>query len=299
MYTLETFEQKVNTITSDKIKILNFNGVKKSVDFICLQCGKIQHVNKGESLVRSGKKYQCQYCHYSKENITLETKHKIENICKKKNIKLISYTQAQENASFECPKCKNIFSRTSSRFLKNQDCPFCKRTKKLPLNIYLEDLKKVHGEEYEIVNLADYDGTHVPILFKHSCGFIWKCMPTTLLYHSCPKCARKTSKGEKAIRDYLEQNKIEYIWQYEQEINGKKLWFDFYLPKYKIFIEFQGEQHYKPIDYFGGEKTFLRQKENDLLKKEWCNNTGVHLLEISYSDFDRINEILESSTTSI
>ena len=29
---------------------------------------------------------------------------------------------------------------------------------------------------------------------------------------------------------------------------------DFYLPKYNLFIEYNGKQHYEPIEYFGGQQ---------------------------------------------
>ena len=45
---------------------------------------------------------------------------------------------------------------------------------------------------------------------------------------------------------------------------------DFYLPEYNIAIECQGIQHFKRIEYFGGEKSFKEQKNRDTIKKELC-----------------------------
>ena len=67
MYNLKTFEEAVNKLTPDKLKILSFNGVKQPVTFICLKCNKQQTVQRGEVLLRKNKTYQCKYCHYSKE----------------------------------------------------------------------------------------------------------------------------------------------------------------------------------------------------------------------------------------
>ena len=80
-------------------------------------------------------------------------------------------------------------------------------------------------------------------------------------------------------------------------INGHTLFFDFYLPKFEMVIEFQGEQHYKSVEYFGGDEAFEKRKHYDDLKKEWCKSNGIRLLEISYTDIDNIEEILLSSTT--
>ena len=57
MYNLETFEQKANSLTTDKIKVLTFNGVKSPVEFTCLQCGRTQKVARGEVLLRKNKKF--------------------------------------------------------------------------------------------------------------------------------------------------------------------------------------------------------------------------------------------------
>ena len=41
---------------------------------------------------------------------------------------------------------------------------------------------------------------------------------------------------------------------------------DFYLPKYNMAIECQGEQHYKPIEYFGGEKEYNALGRSEYVK---------------------------------
>src|SRR5699024_4367958 len=45
---------------------------------------------------------------------------------------------------------------------------------------------------------------------------------------------------------------------------------DVFLPLHKIAIEFQGAQHVRPVDYFGGEKAFKQQKKRDERKAKIC-----------------------------
>lgn len=52
---------------------------------------------------------------------------------------------------------------------------------------------------------------------------------------------------------------------------------DIYFPERKIAIEYQGEQHQRPIDYFGGEKAFKIQKERDERKKRLCDENKCKL----------------------
>lgn len=213
MYTIKSFEEKANAITQDKIKILEFNGLKAPVTFQCLNCGKIQKVARGEVLLRKGKNYQCQFCHYTKENLTKETKHKIEKLLENKTIEMINFTKVGEIAIFRCKKCGNLFTREPLRMLKNQKCPICEsRCVAIPLKTFKEELKDKYGEEYEIVDESQYKNMHTKILIRHTCGFIWKIAPQNILYkNQCPKCSKKVSIGERKILDWLDEKGIFYI----------------------------------------------------------------------------------------
>ena len=59
---------------------------------------------------------------------------------------------------------------------------------------------------------------------------------------------------------------------------------DFYLPEYNIAIECQGIQHFKPIEYFGGEKSFKEQKNRDTIKKELCEKHNIKVFYFNIND---------------
>lgn len=59
---------------------------------------------------------------------------------------------------------------------------------------------------------------------------------------------------------------------------------DIYIPSIFIGIEYQGVQHYKPIEHFGGEEHFRHQQDNDRKKKELCSKNGVTLIEWPYTE---------------
>lgn len=62
----------------------------------------------------------------------------------------------------------------------------------------------------------------------------------------------------------------------EFTIPGTKLRIDFYLPSLKMAFEVQGEQHFKFIKYFHGTANkFLKQQENDELKRQWCKLNNI------------------------
>ena len=64
------------------------------------------------------------------------------------------------------------------------------------------------------------------------------------------------------------------------------------MPSLRVLIEFQGEQHERPIEHFGGQKHFKIQQEHDKRKCEYAKEHGYKLIEIWYYDFDRTEEIL-------
>ena len=54
--------------------------------------------------------------------------------------------------------------------------------------------------------------------------------------------------------------------------------YDIWIPKIKVAIEYQGEQHLKPVEIFGGEKAFEKQVERDERKKNISIDNGVTLI---------------------
>jgi hypothetical protein len=67
--------------------------------------------------------------------------------------------------------------------------------------------------------------------------------------------------------------------------HGKPKWLgrqhvDIWFSKWKIGIEYQGEQHDKPIDYFGGQSSFEMGMSRDLRKKELFRENGATLIEV-------------------
>lgn len=63
-----------------------------------------------------------------------------------------------------------------------------------------------------------------------------------------------------------------------------KLRLDIYIPEYKLGIEYQGEQHYKPIEFFGGKENLKKQQERDKRKASLCKIHGVKLIYFNYNE---------------
>ena len=59
---------------------------------------------------------------------------------------------------------------------------------------------------------------------------------------------------------------------------------DFYLPDHKSVIEYNGLQHYMPVDLFGGEEGLILTKKRDKIKAKWLSKNDLRLFVIKYDD---------------
>jgi hypothetical protein len=59
---------------------------------------------------------------------------------------------------------------------------------------------------------------------------------------------------------------------------------DIYLPEFLLGIEYQGQQHYRPLKHWGGEESFNKLVERDKGKKALCKKEGVRLIEFKYDE---------------
>lgn len=175
--------------------------------------------------------------------------------------------------------------------LGGHGCVKCGWSKKYTVDEYVQKCNEQHREIDH--TLTVYNGVENKIIATcKTHGNFEQKAGSYLIGKGCPYCyvSNSESRGEKTIRYFLMDNNI----LFKQEYRYMKFRFDFYLPKYNIFIEFNGKQHYEPIDFFGGIKTFDRQVARDIEKdKIFEINKHMHLLKISYLEYDDINKIIK------
>lgn len=105
------------------------------------------------------------------------------------------------------------------------------------------------------------------------------------------------SVGEENIERILKENNIyfkaEYVFLDLKSARDGYLRYDFaILDKSSIpirLIEFDGEQHIRPSEHFGGENRFKIQQENDTLKNQYALSHNIPLVRIPYSKRDYVN----------
>ncbi len=292
---VNSFQKKIDEkYPNEKLQVLNYTLKNEPCSIKCLTCGNIITLNNAESFMLKNKKKVCNICFPNKKDLIDITKQKFLEYLKDKPFKLITDIQSNSIQSVsliecECLNCGKISSRRMSDYLRDRGCPYCANNQLL----IKEEYQNLLGEEYTI--LGEYKGKEHPVLLRHNlCGF---CYTRNARHYTCPKCSG--SKGEKSIAFWLEQNNIKYEREYRVNIQGHILRFDFYIPNKDIFIEYQGEQHFKPVEKFGGEKTFQRQCEYDKLKKDWLSEKNKICYFINYNENiqDKLKEYFLSSTT--
>lgn len=98
----------------------------------------------------------------------------------------------------------------------------------------------------------------------------------------------KRSWGELEVKVLLEKHRIEFLEEVNLVLNNRdtgetrNVRIDFYIPKIKMFIEYNGRQHYEPVYDFGGITAFEKQQERDMWVRNACNTNDHRLLEIPY-----------------
>jgi DNA-directed RNA polymerase subunit RPC12/RpoP len=151
---------------------------------------------------------------------------------------------------------------------------------------------------YEKNDLTPFDFTYASnkkAWWKCELAHEWYCkIYTRTRGDQCPICA--SSKGEKSVREFIENNNIIYENEYRfKDCKDKRsLPFDFALFENGLFalIEYQGIHHYEPIKYFGGIKRFKETVLRDKIKFDYCKKNNIPLLIIPYWELKNIDSIL-------
>lgn len=171
--------------------------------------------------------------------------------------------------------------------LLNHGCPKCANKAPLTQSDYVERLNKINSN---LTVIGQYINAKSLIRVKCNVdGYEWESRADVLLRGArCPICEKK-SLGEISIAYYLDNNNIKYEPQkrFDDCKNIKPLPFDFYIPDINTCIEYDGIQHFEPIDFAGhgskwAEENFKKTKERDRIKTEYCKSKGIRLIRIPY-----------------
>ena len=250
---------------------------KHEIKDVCQQC---------KQMIQSGKYYanclkQCNlhgYTLLSTPNDMKRNSSNIEYICPRHGVQTIKEHNMEYGKG--CRKCANEANAQKYK----------KETKEVSKHI--EKCGGILMNPLEYVNQAKKNLLISCPLCKHPFVTSYRVF-TQHGGQLCNGCSDgKRSIGEKYIKQYLDEHKLEYIEQYWfpdcRDVNP--LPFDFYLPSENLIIEFDGRQHFGETGYFS--YSYEETHRHDEIKNNYCKSHNITLIRIPYWHINKIYSIL-------
>ena len=222
------------------------------------------------------------------------------------------YNYALWNCQCDCGETKIV--RSSSLLHGHTQSCGCIQKKvasenlsKISSESYIDEIGNKYGRLTVLSKSEHQDGDLGGAYYICQCS----CKPNTIVRvrgielrngHK-QSCGCIKSLSEQIIKSQLDEHGVKYIQEYRfSDLYDRSyktpLRFDFAVfkdednePSY--LIEYNGEQHYRPVDWFGGVEQYENQVIKDNLKKEYCLEHGIPLIIIPYTKdnitYDDIN----------
>lgn len=304
-YTEEDYKNKCNELGNTYIGIHKEYHKGTVVDYICNK-----HTDKG---VQS-----CDWSHYKKYKRSCpycsgryKTNEDIIPMIKNKDVELISsYIGNEKPIICKCRKCGNVWTTLPKVLITNgSGCPKCGKEKAIICETkshekFILELQKANPD---IKVIGKYKNTHTKI--KCICTIdntIWYGYPANLLNSSagCPTC--NISNSERMMIQILKGLNLKIVQQHmiDDCVYERKLKFDAFDVENNIAFEYNGEQHYKPVDFAGkgaewAKKQFQLIQERDRAKIEYCNKNKIPIIITPYWERDNMESFIVSELNKI
>ncbi|PEP81713.1 hypothetical protein CN581_11320 [Bacillus toyonensis] len=213
------------------------------------------------------------------------------------------YINYPTKITHKCNVCWHKWDRTPSDILRGRGCPKCtkenyREARTKSHEQYVREVEEVHNGDVEVKE--KYINSYTKI--KHGCkhGHEWEAVPLNIYRgKGCPDCHE--SKGERLVSSILESLGVTF----RSQVKFKELGFDkhvrltcdfvVYKDNEPIFvIEYNGIQHYRPNDFFGGLEGYKKTKRRDETKRKMLHEEGITVIDIPYSETEeQVKETIE------
>ena len=225
-----------------------------------------------------------------------------------KEYSVLKYINAKTKIKFKHNICGSVFYRikfSAEKTINNSHilCPKCSNiTYKLDSSKMIEKINNTEYGEYLVLD-ESIENTSAKINLLHKkCNNFFKVNYNHFIHFGsrCPRC--NESKGEKFLSKVLKSNNIPFVPQYNLVKNPKtNRWLksDFViLNKEKepiLILEYDGIQHFKVIDIFGGKEALKSTQYRDSVKDEYCKENNIPFIRFNYkqSENDITNLLLK------
>lgn len=291
--TTEEFVRRANLKHGDEYDYSKtiYNGKFKKLTIKCRMHGIFEQEAYGH-LKGKG----CIYCSGVSKLSTTQFIEKSNEIFKfKYDYSKTVYHSRRDKVIITC-KAHGDFEIRANGHLQGRGCRKCAGFS-ITKEEYIEKAREIHGNKYDY-SLIDMSNKKISLICPiHGKFEILRTSHINVHKKGCCFCSE--SRGETKIRVFLENNNIKFKKQkgFHNCKNVIMLRFDFYLPKLKTCIEYDGEQHFKPLEYWGGEEGFKKRKINDQIKNKFGSENNIKILRIKFDE--NIEEKLQHFINSI
>jgi very-short-patch-repair endonuclease len=211
----------------------------------------------------------------------------------------VCYINTREKVKIICP-VHGEFEQRGQDHLSGYGCYECGKIKiselkLMDISTFIEKAKEKHGDKYDYSKSINNSSKSKIIIICPIHGEFEQSLSDHLKGCGCRKC--KISKGVNKIVKILEANNIKFLNEYifKECKNEKSLRFDFYLPSYNMCIEFDGAQHFRSVEYWGGEEGLKLIRKRDKIKNDFCKENNIKLLRIPYWKIKNIEDIIKGA----
>lgn len=201
-------------------------------------------------------------------------------------------------ASCEC-ECGTVKPVLVKNLIKNlsKNCG-CERKKTIG-KLFSKDLvDKKFGKLLVVEDLQQRSASgHKLYRCRCDCGNEIILQTNVLTTGHTNSCGCLISYYNMYIEQLLTNKNIIHKSEYTVYINENYYRFDFYLPEYNLFIEYDGKQHFEPTRFYNQsdeemQLTFELTKKRDKIKDMYCQENNINLLRIPYCEKENIETII-------
>lgn len=167
-------------------------------------------------------------------------------------------------------------------------CPKCGNKFPLSNKEWIEKANRAHNGIFDY-SLTKYVNDSTDVIITCPIHGNIKINPNKHLYtkSGCLLCSYEKNVQETKLFNIITSKLASFEFKHNCFSVIKKQELDIYSEKYKVAIEYQGMQHFKPIDFFGGYERFIKTIELDSLKVKKCEEQNIKLFHFSFDkNFD-------------
>ncbi|MFD0587806.1 hypothetical protein ACFQZE_07310 [Paenibacillus sp. GCM10027627] len=308
-YTIETIREKFFELSGVEYSVLSEDYKNVETDLLLKHniCGH-EFTKKAKYLLRNGL-----YCPKCKRNQKDSNSNKLfwtPQLFQDKIFEIVGVEYvvlSYENKKFKIKHniCNHTYFIKPHHFINSgHRCQKCAKSLPYTIETLKERIYELVKNEYAIMD-NEYVNSNTKIRIRHNtCGNEYYVAPSKFISkgNRCPEC--KKSRGEEKLKAILDELNVSHISQFR--IDGCRniypLPFDEAVFDNRgnliIIFEFDGKQHYEPIELFGGDESFKTTKKNDHIKNEYCRLNNITLVRIPYWDYNNIEKIVRISLNS-